>query len=78
MRNEQGDHTYRSMHENEISYQIREAIFKTYNALGPGVLESAYEAVLIHMLQMKGLNIKSQVEDFRCTTILCSLMWVIG
>ena len=30
------------MTENEISYRIRGAIFKVYNALGPGLLESIY------------------------------------
>ncbi|MBU2586417.1 MAG: GxxExxY protein, partial [Bacteroidetes bacterium] len=28
------------MTENELSYIIRGAIFKVYNALGPGLLES--------------------------------------
>ncbi len=30
------------MDENEISYIIRGCIFKVYNAIGPGLLESAY------------------------------------
>lgn len=30
------------MTENDISYKIRGAIFKVYNELGPGLLESAY------------------------------------
>ena len=34
------------MTENEISYKIRGAIFNVYNNLGPGLLESAYEAAL--------------------------------
>lgn len=49
------------MTENEISYKIRGAVFKVFNALGPGLLESAYEKVLIHELQKEGLLIKSQV-----------------
>jgi GxxExxY protein len=49
------------MTENEISYKIRGAIFKVYNALGPGLLESAYEAVLSYELNQMGLNIKTQV-----------------
>jgi GxxExxY protein len=39
------------MNENEISYKIRGAIFKVYNDLGPGLLESAYEAVLTFELR---------------------------
>lgn len=34
------------MLENEISYNIRRCVFTVYNALGPGLLESAYEAAL--------------------------------
>lgn len=49
------------MTENEISYKIRGAIFKVYNALGPGLLESAYEAVLAYELNKIGLDVKTQV-----------------
>ena len=34
------------MFENELSYKIRGSIFQVYNNLGPGLLESAYEAAL--------------------------------
>jgi GxxExxY protein len=47
--------------ENEISYKIRGAIFKVFNELGPGLLESAYEAALMYELQKEGLMVKSQV-----------------
>ena len=43
--------------ENEISYQVRGAIFKTYAALGPGLLESAYQAVLAYELTKSGLKV---------------------
>lgn len=49
------------MTENEISYQIRGAIFKVYNALGPGLLESAYEAALIYELEQLNLRVRNQV-----------------
>lgn len=49
------------MIENEISYIIRGAIFKVYNSLGPGRLESVYEAVLMFELKKKGLEVRSQV-----------------
>lgn len=48
--------------ENDISYIIRGAIFKVYNELGPGLLESVYEAVLSYELQKQGLNVKRQVS----------------
>jgi GxxExxY protein len=49
------------MTENDISYQIRGAIFKVYNTLGPGLLESVYEAALMYELKKAGLEPKSQV-----------------
>ncbi len=49
------------MEENEISFAIRGCIFKVYNNLGPGLLESAYEAALGFELIKAGLNVKTQV-----------------
>ncbi|SFA92916.1 GxxExxY protein [Algoriphagus aquimarinus] len=49
------------MIENDISYKIRGCIFKVYNCLGPGLLESAYELALAHELEKEELNIKRQV-----------------
>jgi GxxExxY protein len=50
------------MTENELSYVIRGCIFKVYNALGPGLLESVYELALMHELSKLGLNVKRQVK----------------
>jgi GxxExxY protein len=50
------------MDENDISYQIRGAIFTVYNALGPGLLESVYETVLAYVLTENGLNVRQQVQ----------------
>jgi GxxExxY protein len=49
------------MTENEISYAVRSAIFKTYGALGPGLLESAYQAVLQYELLTSGLKVRAEV-----------------
>ena len=49
------------MTENELSYIIRGAIFKVYNALGPGLLESAYESALAYELKKEGLSTKCQL-----------------
>jgi len=49
------------MTENELSYQIRGAVFKVYNELGPGLLESVYEAALSYKLKQLGLDIKNQI-----------------
>ena len=50
------------MTEKEITYQIRGAIYDTYNALGPGLLESVYEEALIYFIQQRGLLVERQVE----------------
>lgn len=49
------------MDENEISYTVRGAIFKVYNSLGPGLLESVYEAALKYELTKTGLSVDAQV-----------------
>lgn len=50
------------MTENEISYQIRGAIYKVYNAVGPGLLESVYQHLLIYELRKNGLNVRAEVS----------------
>ncbi len=49
------------MTENDISYMIRGALFTIYKELGPGLLESTYEAVLKFELSCQGLAVRSQV-----------------
>lgn len=49
------------MTENEISYKIRGAVYKVYNELGPGLLESVYEAAMFYQLKKDGLKVKNQV-----------------
>ena len=49
------------MHENDISYLIRKAAYDVHVALGPGLLESAYEAALTHELRAAGLRVQNQV-----------------
>lgn len=50
------------MTENEISYKIRGAIFKVYNSLGPGLLESIYESALYYELKKNNVKVEKQVE----------------
>jgi len=50
------------MLENEISYKVRGAIFKVYNTLGPGLLESIYESALYYQLQKDNLKVQKQRE----------------
>jgi len=49
------------MLENDLSYLIRGGIFRVYNNLGPGLLESVYEAALAFELRKEGLNVRTQV-----------------
>jgi len=50
------------MTDNELTYQIRGAIFDVYNTLGPGLLESVYEEALVFELKQRGLQVARQVE----------------
>ena len=50
-----------AMEINEITGQILEAAIKVHQTLGPGLLESAYEACLIYELRKRGLNVAAQV-----------------
>ena len=47
--------------ENEISGAIVDAAVKVHRILGPGLLESVYEAVLAHELTRRGLRVERQV-----------------
>jgi GxxExxY protein len=48
------------MTENEIAKEIVDAAFKIHTTLGPGLLESVYEAVLTHELGSRGLHVERQ------------------
>ena len=50
------------MTENEISYKVIGAIYKVYNEIGPGLLESVYEAALCYQLRKDGLKVENQVK----------------
>ena len=50
------------MTDNEITYQIRGAIYDVYVGLGPGLLESVYEDALVYELQKRGLKVERQKE----------------
>ena len=50
------------MTENEITYEIRGAIYDVYKALGPGLLESVYEEALCFELEQRGLNVERQKQ----------------
>ncbi|AXY77703.1 GxxExxY protein [Paraflavitalea soli] len=45
---------------NDLTYKIRGSIFKVHSTLGPGLLESVYEAALAYELIQSGLKITVQ------------------
>ena len=48
------------MEVNDLTYKVRGAIFKVHQSLGPGLLESVYEAALVYELMQLGIKILSQ------------------
>ena len=50
------------MTDNEITYEIRGAIYDVYKDLGPGLLESVYEEALCFELEQRGLKVERQVQ----------------
>lgn len=50
-----------SMENNELTNIIIGAAIEVHKALGPGLLESAYQECLIQDLKSKGLEVKKQV-----------------
>jgi GxxExxY protein len=48
------------MIENEISGMVVDAAYKIHTKLGPGLLESVYEAVLAYELEQRGLRVVRQ------------------
>lgn len=49
------------LHPNEITRQIIGAAMKIHSALGPGLLESAYQACLAYELQKGGFHVNVEV-----------------
>ena len=49
------------MTENEVAKIVVDASFKVHTRLGPGLLETVYEVVLMYELRKRGLNVERQV-----------------
>lgn len=50
------------MDVNQVSGAIVNAAMKVHSAVGPGLLESTYEACLLHELRKLGLKVNAQVS----------------
>ncbi len=48
------------MTENEVAKQIVDVAYKTHSNYGPGLLESAYEAIMAYELNKRGLIVTRQ------------------
>jgi GxxExxY protein len=46
---------------NDVSGEVVDSAIRVHTALGPGLLESPYEACLAHELRKRGLKVLSQV-----------------
>ena len=49
------------MSENEIAKVVVETAFQIHTKLGPGLLESVYQAILLYELRKRGLNVHEEV-----------------
>jgi GxxExxY protein len=47
---------------NELSYEVRGAIYNVHKYLGPGLFESVYEAALMYELNEMGFKTESQID----------------
>ena len=76
------------MTENEIAQVVVDAAFRIHKGVGPGLLESVYETVLMHELVKWGMRVERQVlipiryegveitEGFRADLIVNGLLIV--
>ena len=49
------------MRENEVARIVVDVACQIHNRLGPGLLESVYEAVMLHELRKRSMQVESQV-----------------
>ena len=47
--------------DRDYTYRIIGCIYEVYNQLGPGLLESIYEAAMIQELRNNGFEVRNQV-----------------
>ena len=50
------------MTHDEITFEIRGAVYDVYRVLGPGLLESVYEEALVYELEQRGLKVERQKQ----------------
>lgn len=45
----------------DLIYEVRGAAMEVYNYFGPGLLESVYEKALVRELELRGLDVQTQL-----------------
>ena len=50
------------MTHDELTFEIRGAVYDVYKVLGPGLLESVYEEALVYELEQRGLKVERQKQ----------------
>ena len=45
----------------QLIYEVRGAAMEVYNFFGPGLLESVYEKALVRELELRGLEVRTQL-----------------
>ena len=48
--------------DREYTYKVLGCVYEVYKQLGPGLLESIYEAAMIRELKLNGFEVKNQVQ----------------
>ncbi len=48
------------MEINKITHEILDSAYKVHSSLGPGLLESAYQACLVYELKKKGFKVETE------------------
>ncbi|MBA4383903.1 MAG: GxxExxY protein [Anaerolinea sp.] len=49
------------MIENEITKIVIDSAYKIHTRIGPGLLESAYQAIIVYELKNRGLHVDSEI-----------------
>ena len=62
MRSSTSSHVPVPIETDAVARQVVDAVVKVHRTLGPGLLESVYEACLVHELRSRRLRVDSQVR----------------
>ncbi|MFM7073109.1 MAG: GxxExxY protein [Planctomycetota bacterium] len=49
------------MRENDVAKVVVDVAFQVHKQLGPGLLESVYQAIMVHELHKRGLHVEPEV-----------------